>query len=376
MPASSVTAGIYTYMCEVANSACALSTSSYTVQVVGTPPSITTQPTASSAVCSGGTVSLSVVASGATAYQWKKNGANVTDGTGGTTANYTTAALTANATYTVVVSNGSCSITSTAALVTLTAAPGITTQPTASSTVCAGSTVSLSVVASGATAYQWKKNGTNVTDGTGGTITNYRTAALTANATYTVVVSNGSCPVTSNNALVTVVATPPTPTLTRSAGSVCVGTAITFTASGGNGNYDWKGYFTGTGSTRTTPQAAGTYTTQVRSFNTSLGTVCYSAYTSLNTVYVQTTPTFEYNEQPANACGCPGNHNICGRCYGKLWTETAPLSTCNEPHPETFWVLSYESCQNSCRYYGFCFHRAVYDNESKKYQCYCCTPRS
>jgi hypothetical protein len=66
-------------------------------------------------------VTLTVEASNATAYQWRINGNNVSEGTGGTTASYT-AAVTANATYTVVVGNaGACSITSDNAMLSLTA---------------------------------------------------------------------------------------------------------------------------------------------------------------------------------------------------------------------------------------------------------------
>jgi hypothetical protein len=383
-------AGTYAYLCEVANAACALQSSSYTVEVAAT-PGITTQPTASSAICAGGTVSLSVVASGATAYQWKKNGVNVTDGSGGTTTNYTTAALTANATYTVEVGNGSCSVTSSEALVqvyampaistqpastsvcsgrsvqlkvvasnatayqwkkgsanvtdgsggtttnyttatlsanatysvvvsnglaacsvtsnnalvTITAPPTITTQPAASRAVCAGGVVSLSVTASGATAHQWKKNGANVTDGSGSTTANYTTAALNANATYTVVVSNGSCSVTSNNTLVTVVQTPTTPTVTSSASSVCAGTAITYTASGGSGTYVWSCTgtnftCTGNGNRMYTPTAAGTYTAKAYAVATLLDASCTSGYSYDVTVTVRSPGA---KGEPAT-CGC------------------------------------------------------------------------
>jgi hypothetical protein len=79
-------------------------------------------------VCSGSVAQLSVTASSATAYQWKKNGVDVTDGSGGNTANYTTAPLTENATYTVVVMNGTsaCSATSSDILVTVNTVPVIT----------------------------------------------------------------------------------------------------------------------------------------------------------------------------------------------------------------------------------------------------------
>jgi hypothetical protein len=83
--------------------------------------------------------------------------------------------------------------------------PVISTQPATSTSVCSGTAVTLGVVANPATAYQWKKNGVNVTNGTGGTAATYTTAAVTANATYSVVVGNaGACSTTSDNALVSI----------------------------------------------------------------------------------------------------------------------------------------------------------------------------
>jgi uncharacterized protein (TIGR02145 family) len=71
---------------------------------------------------------LKVAASNATAYQWRKNGSDVSEGSNYTTATYTTAALTATATYSVIVSNGmdACSTTSDDAVVTVHALPTIT----------------------------------------------------------------------------------------------------------------------------------------------------------------------------------------------------------------------------------------------------------
>ncbi|MDR0613594.1 MAG: hypothetical protein LBG45_09010 [Dysgonamonadaceae bacterium] len=197
-----------TYSVVVSNglSACS-ATSSDALVTVYAKPNINTHPTASTSACSATTVQLEVTATNANLYQWRKDGVDVTDGTGGTSATYTTAALNANATYSVVVSNGlsACSATSNNALVTVYAKPAISAHPAATST-CSGNTVQLSVTATNATAYQWKKNGNNVTDGSGGTTANYTTAALSANATYTVVVSNtlSACSTTSNSAVVSV----------------------------------------------------------------------------------------------------------------------------------------------------------------------------
>jgi uncharacterized protein (TIGR02145 family) len=65
-------------------------------------------------------VSLSVTTSNADAYQWLKDGAPVTAGSGHNAVHYTTEPLEADATYKVVVGNaGACSITSNEAIVTI-----------------------------------------------------------------------------------------------------------------------------------------------------------------------------------------------------------------------------------------------------------------
>lgn len=94
------------------------------------------------------------------------------------------------------------------------AVPQITTQPTASSsTVCAGETVTLSVIAAGGNlSYQWKENNNNE----GPNAATYTTGILTAGTkSYTVDVSNGCGSETSNAVSVTVNALP-SPTITQS----------------------------------------------------------------------------------------------------------------------------------------------------------------
>jgi uncharacterized protein (TIGR02145 family) len=85
--------------------------------------------------------------------------------------------------------------------ITVTANPVISAQPVATS-VCSGGAVTLSVTASPVTAYWWRKNGSATSEGSNYTSAAYTTAALTAGATYSVVVANGSCSVTSDNAVV------------------------------------------------------------------------------------------------------------------------------------------------------------------------------
>src|SRR5439155_15534161 len=96
-------------------------------------PTITSQP-ASQTVTSGQTATFSVTATGAAplSYQWQMNGTAIS---GATSASYTTPATTAadnGDQFTVVVSNAAGSMTSNAAVLTVTSAlvaPTITTQP-------------------------------------------------------------------------------------------------------------------------------------------------------------------------------------------------------------------------------------------------------
>ena len=179
------------------------------VALLSLPLAITTQPSAASAAA-GKSVSLFVVASGtAPTYQWKKDGVAIS---GATAATYTiTFPLPADTgSYTVTVTNSLGSVTSSAALLTVTfqTTPSITTQPSAA-TVTAGSTASLSVVASGTAplSYQWRKDGGAISGATSSTYSIGSTSTSDAGS-YTVVVTNSAGSVTSNAATLTVKALP------------------------------------------------------------------------------------------------------------------------------------------------------------------------
>ena len=177
-------------------------------------PVITTQPAAQS-VLTGQTASFSVVATGTEplAYQWKKNGTNIA---GATTNTYTTPATSiadigAALVYSVVVTNSAGTVTSNNASLAVLEAPAITVQPTAPSAITAGQTATFSVTATGTgVTYQWKKNGINITGGSGATTHTYTTPAMGYagnGAEYSVEVSNGVGKVTSNSARLTVTKT-------------------------------------------------------------------------------------------------------------------------------------------------------------------------
>lgn len=169
------------------------------------PPSITQQPT-NQTVNEGGTLTLSVIATNATGYQWKKDGEDITSATSATYTKQSVEPSDAGS-YTCVVSGeAGTSVTSDAATVTVNALPVITQQPS-SQTVNEGGNINLEVTATGATGYQWKKDGSDIPSATDATYS--KSGALPADAgSYTCVVTGAGGSVTSNPATVTVKALP------------------------------------------------------------------------------------------------------------------------------------------------------------------------
>lgn len=169
------------------------------------PPSITQQPT-NQTVNEGGTLTLSIIATNATGYQWKKDGEDITSATSATYTKQSVAPSDAGS-YTCVVSGeGGTSVTSDAATVTVNALPVITQQPS-SQTINEGGNINLEVTATGATGYQWKKDGSDIPSDTDATYS--KSGALPADAgSYTCVVTGAGGAVESNAAVVTVNALP------------------------------------------------------------------------------------------------------------------------------------------------------------------------
>ena len=218
-PATSMADSGAAYSVSVSNSVSTVTSNNATLTVtaavvvpVGVAPAITTQPAAQT-VTAGQTATFSVTATGTAplTYQWKKNGTNIE---GVTTSSHTTDATVlgdSGAVFTVVVSNSAGTVTSSGAALTVNAAavaPAITTQPAALS-IAAGATATFSVAATGTgtLSYQWKKNGTNITGGSGATTNTYTTPAMSYagnSAVYSVEVSNSAGSVTSSSATLTV----------------------------------------------------------------------------------------------------------------------------------------------------------------------------
>lgn len=171
----------YAYRCVISGQ-CGSTTSNSATLTVNTLPEILNQPV-SLTQCTGTSATFTVGATGsAIAYQWQVStdgGSTYTDIAGANTATYSivSTVLTQNNNKYRCVVSGACTpaATSTAASLTLSAAPSITSQPVASATICEGASTSFSVSATtpiGTLSYQWQASangGTSWTNVAGAT---------------------------------------------------------------------------------------------------------------------------------------------------------------------------------------------------------------
>ena len=232
------------------------------IEKIVIPVTITTQPMDVTAA-EGTKAEFTVVASNATSYQWQWSSDNGTtwNNSSSATTGYNTATLQVSATtarngykYRCKVTNSDGTTTSSAATLTVSEKPVITTQPK-SVTATSGTTAKFTVAATGATSYQWQwsfdggKNWQNSSSAT----TGYNTATLQVTATearngymYRCEVSNSAGTVTSSAATLTVVTKPTITTqpksVTTSAGSTA---KFTVAASGTGLKYQWQWSFDG-----------------------------------------------------------------------------------------------------------------------------------
>jgi len=285
----------------------------FTDSAVAVAPTITTQP-ASQTVTAGQSASFSMAVTGTAplTYQWQKNSVAIS---GATSSSYTTPATATSdngALFTVVVSNTAGSVTSTAATLTVNAAPvapSISTQPS-SQTVTAGQAASFSMAATGTAplSYQWQKNSVAIA---GATLSSYTTPATTtadSGSTFRVVVTNTAGTVTSSAATLTVNAAAVAPTISTQPANqtVTVGQTAAFTVvAGGTAplSYQWqKNSVNITGATSTSYTTPATTTadsgsTFVVVVSNTAGTVTSSAATlTVNVAAVAPAIT----TQPAN----------------------------------------------------------------------------
>ena len=237
----------------------------------------------------GSEITFSVTAVGPNlAYQWIKNGTEITGATG-TTLNLRNLTSADSAGYQVRVTSGVL-LSGANFLLSVSAAPvapTVTTQPI-SQTIKAGSAVTFSGLASGTApiGYQWQKNGVAIPGATNSSLT--LPAVQTADAgEYRVVVSNSAGSATSNAAVLTVGAADVAPTLTiqPSAQTATSGNSVTFSVSATGTapiSYQWfRNSAAISGATSATYTIAATQATDAGSYTVvvanSVGSVTSSA---------------------------------------------------------------------------------------------------
>ncbi len=172
------------------------------------PAAITTQPSAQAAFL-GTSVTFSVVANGTPSptFQWRKDGVPLS---GATSASYTISSVTSGSagSFDVVVSNYLASVTSTAVPLVIATNPLVAAFPAPRQVVSLGSTLTLAASVTGATSYQWKRNGFPIAGATSATYTAANATPARDNGWYQLVATNAAGSTTSPVIFVNVAVNP------------------------------------------------------------------------------------------------------------------------------------------------------------------------
>ncbi|MDP4227304.1 MAG: immunoglobulin domain-containing protein, partial [Bacteroidota bacterium] len=240
------------YQCTVTgNSSCGVALSDAATLTINQQAKILTDPVGA-AKCEGSSVTFSVTASGTSLnYQWKKDGADLSDGTNisGTKTkdlNLTNLAQSDAGTYSCVVTGPCTSVTSAMATLKVNPATKIFIQPL-SKEVVIGQSASFAINATGTNLkYQWEKDGASLSDGSTiqGTLTNKLTLTSTASAdagSYRCVVT-GDCGIVDSDPATLSVDLNTAITSQPSGITLCQGNAVvlSLTANGTSLTFQWK----------------------------------------------------------------------------------------------------------------------------------------
>jgi uncharacterized protein (TIGR02145 family)/uncharacterized repeat protein (TIGR02543 family) len=308
-PATVLADNSSTYRCIVSNSAgkdtSTAATLAVTTQVIA--PVVTTDP-ANQSVCAGQTATFTIVASGTSPqYQWQNTTANISGATSATYSTPVTTIANTGSTFRCIVSNSAGKDTSTAATLTVNALPLITTQPQ-SQTVCAGTSVTLSITAtgSGTLSYQWKKGTATISGATSSSYTKSGLAAGDAGS-YTCDVTSNTCTTTSNVAILTV-NTAPSISAQPQPQTVCAGGTATFSVTAtasGTLSYQWKNGTTAiSGATASSYTKSGLATGDAGSYSCDVTSNTCTITSNAAVLTVNALPSI--SAQPVSQTACAG----------------------------------------------------------------------
>lgn len=322
-----------TYYAEAVNSTGCSSSARTQVTINVNPlpaaPAVTAQGGSSTpSVCSGSSAVLNATSTTANVtFNW------YSQATGGTIvatgASFTTPALTAGTTYYVeAVSNtGTCSsATRTAVTITVNPQPATPTLTAGTVTICTGSAATLSVASPVAgTVYKWYDSSTRTTLlFTGST---YVTGAISANTTFYVDATSGTCNSALATAQVNVQVLPAAPVVANgSTAQDCSGSAVTLTIANpvAGSTYNWYsaatgGTLAGTGTSFTTPTLTANTTYYAEAVNS---TGCSSSARTAVNINVNPIPV-------APTVTAQGGSSTPTICSGTSSTLTATSTTAN-----------------------------------------------
>ena len=194
------------YSVTISNSAGSVTSNEATL-TVNDKPTVTSSPQ-SVTLSVGATATFTVAASGQSlSYQWYRDEEPISGATS-TTYSFTVTAADDGAEFRAYALNLAGFTASEAAMLTVSAAPGVLVQPVAQ-TLAAGETLLLGVRATGGSlSYQWRRDGANIPDATAAVLRIASVAATDAGA-YTVAITNTLGAITSAAATVAVTTAAP-----------------------------------------------------------------------------------------------------------------------------------------------------------------------